>query len=24
MALAWTAYGFSHGTWTHAFRLLRG
>ncbi|MGY1617136.1 NADPH-dependent F420 reductase [Geodermatophilus sp. SYSU D00691] len=24
MALAWTAYGFAHGTWTHAFRLLRG
>ena len=24
MALAWVAYGARNGTWTHAFRLLRG
>ncbi|HVE64339.1 MAG TPA: NAD(P)-binding domain-containing protein [Mycobacteriales bacterium] len=24
MALVWTAYGIRSGTWTHAFRLLRG
>ena len=24
MALAWTAYGLRSGSWTHAFRLLRG
>jgi len=24
MALAWVAYGATNGTWTHAFRLLRG
>lgn len=23
MCMAWTAYGFATGTWTHAFRLLR-